>query len=61
MLNFIIMTISFTVAILLASGLGMVITLNPKVMKWYMKKANKMTMEVLEESLKTDGFQEETV
>ena len=37
MLNFIIMTISFTVAILLASGLALVIMLQPKVTKWYMK------------------------
>lgn len=36
MMDFIMMTISFTVAILLASGLGFLIMTNQKVMKWYM-------------------------
>lgn len=50
MMNFIVMTLSFTVAILLASGLAIMFVLNKKVLKWYMKKVNKITMEVLEES-----------
>ena len=37
MMDFIIMTVSFTVAILLASVLAFVIMMQPKVMKWYMK------------------------
>lgn len=36
MMAFVLMTISFTVAILLASAIGCVVMLNPKVMKWYM-------------------------
>lgn len=37
MMAFVLMTISFTVAILLASVIGCVVMLNPKVMKWYVK------------------------
>lgn len=61
MMDFIIMTLSFTVAILLASGIALAAMCSKKVMKWYMKKVNKMTMDLLEESLDTNGFQEETV
>ena len=39
MLMFIILTLSFTVAILLAGAIGTMIMLNPKVMNWYLKKA----------------------
>ena len=39
MLDFIILTLSFTMAILLAMGLTFVIMLHPKVVKWYMKQA----------------------
>lgn len=52
MMNFIIMTLSFTVAILLAGVLGTLIVLNPLVMKWYAKKVNKVTKTVFEETLK---------
>lgn len=62
MMDFIIMTLSFTVAILLASGIALVAMCNKKVLKWYMKKVNKMTMDLFEESVETiDEFQEETV
>ena len=37
MMDFIVLTISFTVAILLASGLALLIMMQPKVMKAYMK------------------------
>lgn len=37
MMEFIMMTLSFTVGILLAMVLGFMVMLNPKVMKWYMK------------------------
>jgi hypothetical protein len=36
MMDFITMTISFTVAILLAMGLATCIMMQPRVMKWYM-------------------------
>ena len=36
MMTFIIMTLSFTVAILLASVVGFLLITQPKVMKWYM-------------------------
>lgn len=42
MMEFVIMTLSFTVGILLASGLALLIMLNPKVMKGYMKYMFKM-------------------
>lgn len=37
MMDFITMTISFTLAILLAMGLATMIMMHPRVMKWYMK------------------------
>lgn len=40
---FIMMTLSFTVAILLASFIACVVMLQPKVIKWYMKKTMEMT------------------
>lgn len=42
MMEFIIMTGSFTVAILLASVIAFVLMLQPKVVKWYMKYMFKM-------------------
>lgn len=37
MMDFIVSTLSFTVAILLAMVLAFMVMLSPKVMKWYMK------------------------
>ena len=54
MMEFVILTLSFTVAILLASVLGVVIMLNPKVVKWYMKKVNDVTMLLFDESFAAD-------
>lgn len=54
MMEFIITTLSFTVAIILASVLGMLIMLNPKVFNWYMKKVNQLTMKLFGESLMDD-------
>lgn len=54
MMEFIIMTLSFTVAIVLASVLGVLIMLNPKVLGWYMKKVNQLTMKLFDESLEGD-------
>lgn len=54
MMTFIILTLSFTAAILLASVLGVVIMLNPKVMGWYMKKVNDLTMKMFDESFAAD-------
>lgn len=48
MMEFIIMTLSFTVAILLASGLALVTMMQPKVMKAYMKLMSK-TMKEMDE------------
>lgn len=58
MMDFVTMTLSFTVAILLASGLACAVLLNKKVFKWYMKKAQKVSSEVIEELYDND---EETV
>jgi type IV secretory pathway component VirB8 len=54
MMEFVILTLSFTVAILLASALSVVIMLNSKVTKWYMKKINNMTAKMFEESFAAD-------
>lgn len=57
MMEFIMMTLSFTVGILLASVLAFVIMLQPKVMKWYtklmMKTMNNMA-EITEEVMLKD-------
>ena len=50
MMEFVIMTLSFTVAILLASVLGVLIMMSKPVMKWYMKRVNKLTNVLLSES-----------
>lgn len=42
MLTFVMMTLSFTVAILLSIGLSFMIMTNKKVMKWYMNYIVKM-------------------
>lgn len=47
MMNFILMTLSFTVAILLASGIAVVLMLQPKVMKWYLDKVYKATFNAM--------------
>lgn len=49
MMDFIMMTLSFTVAILLASGLTVVMMLNKKVMKGYMKYVTKLSAEIADE------------
>lgn len=57
MLEFIMLTISFTVAILLASCIAVIIAMRPKVINWYMKKVMKMTadmQEAFEEELMKD-------
>lgn len=51
MMDFVLMTISFTMAILLAGGLSIMILMNKRVLKWYMKKVEKMTNELFEMSL----------
>ena len=52
MMDFIVMTLSFTTAMLLASALVFVLMLNKKVMKWYVKYVNKMTVEIADELFK---------
>ncbi len=54
MMEFIIMTLSFTVAIMLASVLSVAIMLNSKVLGWYMKKVNKITNKIINESFDSD-------
>ena len=54
MMEFIIMTLSFTVAIMLASVLCVAIMLNSKVLGWYMKKVNKVTSKMINESFDSD-------
>ena len=49
MMNFLLMTLSFTVAILLASFIACVCVMNKKVMKWYMKKVMGLTEEITDE------------
>lgn len=47
MLNYIILTICITVAILLASALSVAILLQPKVLKWYVKYVMKVNEDML--------------
>ena len=57
MFEFIVLTASFTLAILLASLFACVIVMSKPVMKWYMKRMYKMTndiMENLEEEFERD-------
>lgn len=54
MMEFIIMALSFTVAIMLASVLSVAIMLNSKVLGWYMKKVNKITNQIINESFDSD-------
>lgn len=49
MLNFIILTISIMVAILLASALACFIMLQPKVLKWYLRYVQKLTEEIIDD------------
>lgn len=58
MLDFIMMTLSFVVGILLATGLAFVVMLNPKVMKWYMKAVVKYMkdMEKIAEDLMVEDL-----
>lgn len=50
MMDFVVMTISFALGMLLASGLAVVLLTNSKVLTWYMKKVNKATMKAFEEA-----------
>lgn len=56
MMDFIVLTVSFTVAILLASVVGFMIMTNPKVMKFYMnymfKRMNEVEHSLDEEQMK---------
>ena len=54
MMEFIIMALSFTVAIMLASVLSVAIMLNSKVLGWYMKKVNKITNQIINDSFDSD-------
>lgn len=49
MMEFIIMTLSFTVAILLASGVSVFIVMQPRVMKWYTKRVTKISYQLVDE------------
>lgn len=51
MMDFVMMTLSFTVAILLASGISVMVCTNKTVLKWYAKKAMKISAEIAEETL----------
>jgi len=46
MMAFVLMTLSFTVAILLSIGLSFMIMTNKKVMKWYMNYIFKMVSDM---------------
>ena len=58
MLEFIILTLSFTVAILLSTVIMIAIVMNKKVMKAYMKWVNKMSAEIVNEMF--DNEEEES-
>ena len=49
MMEFVLMTLAFTVGILLASAIAVFVMLQPVVMKAYMKKVTKLTNEIVTE------------
>ena len=58
MMTFIIMTLSFTVAILLSAVLSFIVMTHPKVMKWYMNYVFKMVsrMEQIVDDQENNGL-----
>lgn len=54
MMEFIMMTISFAVGILLAMAVAFAVMLQPKVLKWYMSYATKVSNQIVEEMFKDD-------
>lgn len=58
MMEFIIMTLSFTVGMLLASVIAFVVMFNKKVMYWYLKRVNKMVKD-FENDMIDELFDEE--
>ena len=49
MMDFVMLTVSFTVAILAASFIAVTIVMSKPVMSWYLKKVNKLTSDIMEE------------
>ena len=49
MMNFITMTLCITAAIMLASGISVILITNKTVLKWYAKKVQRVTKEIAEE------------
>lgn len=49
LVEFIMMTLSITVGILLASVLAFMLMFNKKVLKWYMKKVNNISKQLVDE------------
>ena len=58
MMEFVMMTISFTVAIVLGTLVVFAALLNKPVLKWYMNYVGKLTNEILNESLKADELKD---
>ena len=58
MFEFIVLTASFTVAILAASLIACVIVMSKPVMKWYMKRMYKMTNDIMK-NLEEEVFDED--
>lgn len=54
MMDFVLLTLCITVAIMLASGISVLLVTSKPVLKWYLKKVNKITENVFEEAFK-DG------
>lgn len=55
MFEFIVLTASFTLSILLASLIACIIVMSKPVMKWYMKRMYKMTNDIME-NLEEEAF-----
>lgn len=49
MMEFVVLTASFTLAILLASVFACMIVMSKPVMKWYMKRTFKITNKIMED------------
>ena len=62
MMDFVMLTVSFTVAILAASFIAVIIVMSKPVMSWYLKKVNKLTSDIMEElfDVAADSEEEES-
>ena len=59
MMDFVLLTLSFMVAMLGAGFIAVFIVMNKHVMGWYLKKVNKLTSDIMEEMFDVAADSEE--